>query len=120
MFDDFQDGHHGGHFVYRNRMTLANLNLYVAVMPPINFQCSLRFGRCRLKNFKMAAMADGGYQNETILAILNLHVSLMSQSKFRLKLAIWERNCPCSVLIVVPLLYVCSSFPFGTWTEGVR
>ena len=21
MFDDFQDGHHGGHFVYRNRMT---------------------------------------------------------------------------------------------------
>ena len=35
-FEDFQDGHLGGHLRYRNRTILAILNLYVAPMPPIN------------------------------------------------------------------------------------
>ena len=42
------------------------------------------FGRrCRLKNFKMAAMA-ARYRNGTILAILNLHVATMPPNKFQL------------------------------------
>ena len=34
------------------------------------------------------------------------------------KLSFWLSAC--SVLIVVPLLYVRPSFPFVFWTEGVR
>ena len=54
----FQDGHPGGHLGYRNGPILAILNLCVTVMPPIKFQLNrIEFGRrCRLKNFKMAAM----------------------------------------------------------------
>ena len=43
-------------------------------------QSNLRFGRrCRLKNFK-------GYLNRTILAILNLYVTVMPPIKFQLNL----------------------------------
>ena len=51
-FEEFQDGRHGGHLGYLNKTTLAILNLYVAAMPLIKFWL-----RCRLKYFKMAAMA---------------------------------------------------------------
>ena len=55
-FEEFQDGHHPG---YRNGTTLAILNLYVTVMPPIKFwlnqTCAL--GDVVWINFKMAAMA---------------------------------------------------------------
>ena len=53
-FEDFQDGHRGGHLGYWNVTVLAILKLYVVLMPPIKFQL---FGRCRLKIFKMANMA---------------------------------------------------------------
>ena len=58
-FEEFQDGCQGGHFGYRDGTILAILNVCVTVMPPIVFaQSDLWFGRrCRLKNFKMAAMA---------------------------------------------------------------
>ena len=36
-FEEFQDGHRGGHFGYHNGMILAILNLYVNVMLPIKF-----------------------------------------------------------------------------------
>ena len=36
-FEEFQDGRHGGHLGYRNRMLLAILNLHVATMPPTKF-----------------------------------------------------------------------------------
>ena len=57
--EEFQDRVHGSHLRYRNGTTLAILNLYVAQIPPIMFwQSHLLFGRwCRLKYFKMAAMA---------------------------------------------------------------
>ena len=55
-FEEFQDSCYGGYLGYRNEMILAILNLYVALMPPIKFWLNLtRFGRCGLKNFKMAA-----------------------------------------------------------------
>ena len=45
----------------------------------------LRFGRCRLKNFKMASICGQlGYRNRTILAILNLYVTVMPPIKFQL------------------------------------
>ena len=49
----------GGHLGYRNGMILAILNLCVTVMPPIiSTQSDLGFRRrCRLKNFKTAALA---------------------------------------------------------------
>ena len=75
-FEEFQDGLHGRHLGYGNGTILAILNLHVATMPPtkndfsnseslcqcdashqVSAQSALRFGRCRLKNFKMATMA---------------------------------------------------------------
>ena len=63
----------------------------------VSAQSDLQFGkRCGLKNFKMAAMAtiedfQGGclgghlgYQDEIILAILNVHVAPMPSTMFRL------------------------------------
>ena len=59
-FEEFQDGVHGGHLGYQNSTTLAILKLYVPPMPPINFWLNTTYGfgrRCRLKYFKMAAIA---------------------------------------------------------------
>ena len=57
-FEDFQDGHHD-HLGYQNGTILALLNMCVAPIPPIKFLLNMTgFGRrCRLENFKMAAMA---------------------------------------------------------------
>ena len=33
LFEEFQDGRHGGHLGYRNKTILAVLNLCVTVMP---------------------------------------------------------------------------------------
>ena len=43
-FEEFQDCRHGGHLGYRNGTILAILNLYVTVMPPINFQLNPTYG----------------------------------------------------------------------------
>ena len=42
-FEDFQDGHLGGHLRYRNRTILAFLNPYVPRMPSINLGLNLHF-----------------------------------------------------------------------------
>ena len=44
LFEEFQDGHRGGHLGYWSGMILAILNLYVIVMPPIKFQLNLTCG----------------------------------------------------------------------------
>ena len=43
-FEEFQDGHQGGHLGYRNGTILTILNLYVAPMPPIKFRLNLTYG----------------------------------------------------------------------------
>ena len=43
-FEEFQDGHHGGHLGYQNGTILANLNVCVTVMPPIKFQLNRTYG----------------------------------------------------------------------------
>ena len=43
-FEEFHDGHRGGHLGYRNGTILAILNLCVTVMPPIKFWLSLTYG----------------------------------------------------------------------------
>ena len=48
-FEDFQDGHHGGHHEYQNGMIL-----YVAPMHPIKFQVNPTYSLGDLKIFKMA------------------------------------------------------------------
>ena len=42
-FIDFQDGHHGGNFGYRNETILAALNLHVTLMSPTKFQLKLTY-----------------------------------------------------------------------------
>ena len=42
--EDFQDGRHGGHLGYRNRMILVILTLHVAPMPPTKFGLNLTLG----------------------------------------------------------------------------
>ena len=75
--EEIQDGCHGGHLGIRNRMILAILNLYVALMPPTKFRLNLTyFGGDHLKNFSHL-----GYRNGTILAILNLCVTVMPPIK---------------------------------------
>ena len=145
-FEEFQDGHHGGHLGYQNRTILAIQNLCVTVMLPIKFwlnptyglgedvvwrisrwlpwiwhrlknfkmatvaaildigwndlsnfeslchcdashqvsaQSDFGFGRrCCLKNFKMADSGHLGYRNGTILAILNLCVTVIPPINF--------------------------------------
>ena len=44
LFEDFQHGHHGGHFEYRNGTILAIPNLYVAPMPPIKLLLNQTYG----------------------------------------------------------------------------
>ena len=76
-FEEFQDGHHGGHLAYQNETILAILNLCVTVMPPIKFG-SIRLMVCEEMSFE--EFQDGGhlgYRNGTILAILNLCVTVM-------------------------------------------
>ena len=43
-FEEFQDSHHGSHHGIQNRMILAILNLYVALMPHIKFKLNLTYG----------------------------------------------------------------------------
>ena len=43
-FEEFQDGHHGGHLKYQNRTILAILNLHVATMSPTKFQLNPTYG----------------------------------------------------------------------------
>ena len=44
VFEEFQDGRHGGHLGYRNGTILAILNLCLTVMPPIKFQLNRTYG----------------------------------------------------------------------------
>ena len=43
-FEEFQDGHHGGHCGYQNGTILAILNLCVSVMPPVKFWLNPTYG----------------------------------------------------------------------------
>ena len=43
-FEEFQNGCHGGHLGYQNQMILAILNLCVTLMPSIKFRLSMTYG----------------------------------------------------------------------------
>ena len=82
-FQDFRDGHLGGHLGWPNGTIKAVLNLYVAPMLPIRFRLNpTRFGRRSLRNFKMAAMAATLDIGTEKIAILNLYVAPMPPIKF--------------------------------------
>ena len=93
LFEEFQDGRHGGRLGYLNGTILAVLNLCVTVM------LSIKFGRrCRLKNFMVVILDTerNNYRNisrwppwisdRTILAILNLYNSSKPLINFQLNL----------------------------------
>ena len=44
LFEEFQDGPHGGHHRYWNERILAILNLCVTVMLPIKFSLNPTYG----------------------------------------------------------------------------
>ena len=50
-FEEFQDGHHGGHLGYQNGKILAILNLHVATMPT-KFQLNPTYGSGDVENVK--------------------------------------------------------------------
>ena len=85
-FEDFQDGPCGGHLGYWNRMILAILNFYVALMPLIEFWLNPTHSlRDVVWEFQDGGCGGQlGYQNGTILAILNFHISQMPPTKFQL------------------------------------
>ena len=43
-FEEFQDGHCGGHLGYQNETILTILNFCVTAMPPIKFQLNQGLG----------------------------------------------------------------------------
>ena len=87
-FQDFQDGHPGGHLGWRNGTILAILNLYVAPMLSIKFRLNQTYG------LGGEEFQDGrrlGFPNGQILAILNLYVAPMLPSGFgSILLTLWE------------------------------
>ena len=57
-FEEFQDGRHGGHLGYRNGMfSNSEFLRHCDASHKVSALLDLGFGRYRLKNFKMAAMA---------------------------------------------------------------
>ena len=98
-FEEFQDGSCGGHIGYRNGTVLAILNLYVTLMPPIEFWLNPTYG---LVEMSFEEFQDGrhwncdghlGYRDGMVLAILNLYVASMPHIKFLLNLAWFGRIC---------------------------
>ena len=43
-YEEFQDGRHGGHLVYRNETILAILIFHVSTMLPTKFQLNPTYG----------------------------------------------------------------------------
>ena len=52
LFEEFQDGRHGGHLGYRNGKSLAILNLHAATVPPTKFQLNPTWGSGDVENVK--------------------------------------------------------------------
>ena len=81
-FQDFQDGHHGGHLGYWNRTNLAILNLQCLPQSLGSIWLTV------LEQMWFEDFQDGnrgghiGYRNGTILAILKLCVAPMPPIKF--------------------------------------
>ena len=77
-FEGFKDDSRGGHLGYQNGTTLAILNLYVTLMPPIKFRLNLTCGLEELLFEEFQDCRHGGhlgYRNGTNLAIMILHVA---------------------------------------------
>ena len=75
-FQPFQDGH--------NDLSNSESLCHSDASHQVSAQSDLRFGRrCHLKNFMMTT-GHLGYQNGTILAILNHYVAPMPPIKFLL------------------------------------
>ena len=95
FFEDFQDGHKGGHLGYQNWKLIAIPNLNVAPMPASKF-CSTGhtiWEKMLFKDFQNGCQGcHTGYWNEIILIILNLHSTLMLPTKFNLNLTYASRE----------------------------
>ena len=80
-FEDFQDGHLGGHLRYRNE-SLCRPEASLQVLA----QSALQFGRrCRFKKFLDGRRGGQlGYWFGTNLTVLNFHVSSVRTTKFQL------------------------------------
>ena len=86
-FEEFQNGHYGGHLRFLKKMILAILNLYVTLMSPIKFWLNLTwFGRrCRLKNYKVAALLErNNFSNSESLCHCDASHQVLAQSDLRL------------------------------------
>ena len=86
-FEEFQDGHHGGHLAYLKGMILAILNICVTLMHPIKFWLNLVWEEVSFEEFQDGCC--GGhleYRNGTILANLNLCATVMPPIKSCLNL----------------------------------
>ena len=86
-FEEFQNGHYGGHLGYRNGAILAILNLYATEMIPIKIRLNPTYGfggDFLWRISRWPPWQPPWYRNGTILAILNLYVARMPPLKFRL------------------------------------
>ena len=100
-FEDFQDGHQGGHLRYQYRKLLAILNLQVAPMTPTKFQLSRIYylGEDAVWRFsKWLPRLPYWLMEQDVLTILNLHVTLMLPTKFHLNLTYGLRDVVWKIL----------------------
>ena len=88
LFEEFQNGHCGGHLGHPNRMLLAILKLHVSSVLPTKFWLNPTYHR---EQMSFEVFQDGhhgghlGYWNGKIKAVLNLHVAPMPPTKFQFK-----------------------------------
>ena len=103
-FELFQDGCHGGHLGYLNRMNLAILNLYNSPKPPIKFQLNLTYclrldvveefqaghrqsnlqfrRRCHLKTFKISEWNNFSNSESLCCSAASYNISAQSDLWF--------------------------------------
>ena len=92
-FEEFQDGRHGGHLGYQNRMILAILNLLNTPIPPIKFQ----FNPTNCLGVVNPIMFW------EILAILNLHVAPMPPTNFQLSQTPFGCRCGLKIFTILDI-----------------
>ena len=89
-FEEFQDSHPGSHLGYPNRIILAILNLYAALMPPIKFWLNLTYSLgdvvWRISRWLPLQPSWISEQNNFSSSVLNLYNAPMPPIKFWLNL----------------------------------
>ena len=91
-FEEFQDGHRGGHLGCRNGTNLTVLNLHVSLMLPTKFQLDLTYCSGADVVSRFSRWPQSWILERKDFAILNLHVTPIPPSLASIRLIIQEQT----------------------------